>query len=1170
MEITQDKLSEHSEDENEMNTLNVNKVRKKHNVIDSDSEAEENDLNEKAPPALAEPSDDEEKTSIANSDVAKKKLKRISRINSDSDEEKDHNESVIEEEEITPHNKSFPDEATAVEALIYTTNSKGELVPENGPTNAQKSRYSLYDSESSEDERVQTTFEDVDETELPPTVYRKSRKNADKPKRMTPQEAAKQKIEIQSESQRMLRESNVSLPYHKPKSYTIKEFLQKRAKLASALPLIPKAPPSVAIKMSKDQLEEVSKKLDERIKEVEEFYKSESEEEDDDTKETAREVRSWLDFLVDKAVDSVESKMRQLLVEESGEKKVQDQDKNYSSDLFDQEDPMECSHNEENSEVPKEIEEIPKKANTLELLRDKLNVQPRLSGTPDDIIDLEAGVTKPNEVKKLVEKYFQHTAKKVSHKHKVHLDVLGVGKGGEIIKETVSMNVDDEEEEPPLVETPGAKLQRLREELQVQMAQKRLEMWKQKQDQGDILVSEKKLEDEDGNTEKDILDDEDEEFEMTESESEEEEDEEEYDLKPEKPKVKSAFIDTEVEDDDPEEINEDDEETGMDIVEENEDDIENDADDEAVDNEDLESPRRKVLRRIVKPFTEDSDDEETESGQKIVKYYATDDDDLLPPNLLRVNTTPQRPQIEKNKSEFDFLTPVTYLTGLQNLNSDSKLNHSPSESENNNSFSEKFAELPDTQGKIDELAELCSGKFPETQNCVEKVEELPPTTQELLNVCSGDFVTMTESGDTVSQFAKPSDKLTVHTSADKEIKNLDEDQDQIISQLLDEDELERFKKKFESPVNPTVRKTQLLEDIEEVNATGLINSDDENDGLEVKKKKRQKKLVFSDDEENSEIDETEPEEEEIDLHDNVIDDEEQQLENEVAAQESSNFKLGDFLDQEAELSESEWGSADEDEKGLDELDFEEGDEDKFNEKKIRTEIERIHMRQMLDEDNREVKILQELLLEDGELHGTGRKRQFRWKALDSQDNGEFDKKDDDDIFLDEEESEEHFRKMRHKREMFLKKKVETDDDDTLLSDSKILKVGQKLLQIKSSTSQSSTPAPSDKTEEANEPFSLLLTKRGSFLTRKDHVLQRLAEYNKVTTVGSTAKNSKRFVFQTIATAEESITVKDNNNKRKAAESTPIAIKKLRLDDLSPAGGKKGGQNPRAKKLFGKW
>lgn len=35
----------------------------------------------------------------------------------------------------------------------------------------------------------------------------------------------------------------------------------------------------------------------------------------------------------------------------------------------------------------------------------------------------------------------------------------------------------------------------------------------------------------------------------------------------------------------------------------------------------------------------------------------------------------------------------------------------------------------------------------------------------------------------------------------------------------------------------------------------------------------------------------------------------------------------------------------------------------------------------MDDDNREVKMLQELLFDDGELHGTGRQRQFRWKNI---------------------------------------------------------------------------------------------------------------------------------------------------------------------------------------------
>jgi hypothetical protein len=50
------------------------------------------------------------------------------------------------------------------------------------------------------------------------------------------------------------------------------------------------------------------------------------------------------------------------------------------------------------------------------------------------------------------------------------------------------------------------------------------------------------------------------------------------------------------------------------------------------------------------------------------------EEDLIPPNLPQ-NRTPQRTQLEKTKSEFEFLTPVTYLTGLQNLNSGSKVSN---------------------------------------------------------------------------------------------------------------------------------------------------------------------------------------------------------------------------------------------------------------------------------------------------------------------------------------------------------------------------------------------------------------------------------------------------------------------------------------------------------------
>lgn len=53
--------------------------------------------------------------------------------------------------------------------------------------------------------------------------------------------------------------------------------------------------------------------------------------------------------------------------------------------------------------------------------------------------------------------------------------------------------------------------------------------------------------------------------------------------------------------------------------------------------------------------------------------------------------------------------------------------------------------------------------------------------------------------------------------------------------------------------------------------------------------------------------------------------------------------MEDFLENEAELSESEWGSADEDEKGLDELEFEEADNEKIDENQVKRDLEKIHM-----------------------------------------------------------------------------------------------------------------------------------------------------------------------------------------------------------------------------------
>lgn len=135
--------------------------------------------------------------------------------------------------------------------------------------------------------------------------------------------------------------------------------------------------------------------------------------------------------------------------------------------------------------------------------------------------------------------------------------------GGEIHKETVAMKIDDDDDNPNVQEEkPGAKLQKLRGKLQMQMALKRSELWQQKADSisktcvnGEIgiysiyevctymlniilfTVTKEGYEEEAND---DILDNEDEE-ELTETE-----DESEGEDLPEKPRKKSAFVDDEV------------------------------------------------------------------------------------------------------------------------------------------------------------------------------------------------------------------------------------------------------------------------------------------------------------------------------------------------------------------------------------------------------------------------------------------------------------------------------------------------------------------------------------------------------------------------------------------------------------------------------------------------
>jgi hypothetical protein len=53
--------------------------------------------------------------------------------------------------------------------------------------------------------------------------------------------------------------------------------------------------------------------------------------------------------------------------------------------------------------------------------------------------------------------------------------------------------------------------------------------------------------------------------------------------------------------------------------------------------------------------------------------------------------------------------------------------------------------------------------------------------------------------------------------------------------------------------------------------------------------------------------------------------------------------VADFFEDEAELSDSQWNSTDEDEQELDTLEFEEGDTETLDQRTLKEQLDKIHM-----------------------------------------------------------------------------------------------------------------------------------------------------------------------------------------------------------------------------------
>uniref|UniRef100_A0A8C0F605 Claspin n=1 Tax=Bubo bubo TaxID=30461 RepID=A0A8C0F605_BUBBB len=242
-------------------------------------------------------------------------------------------------------------------------------------------------------------------------------------------------------------------------------------------------------------------------------------------------------------------------------------------------------------------------------------------------------------------------------------------------------------------------------------------------------------------------------------------------------------------------------------------------------------------------------------------------------------------------------------------------------------------------------------------------------------------------------------------------------------------------------------------------------------------------------------------------------------------------KLIDFLEDEAELSGSDVGSEEEyDGEDLNEYEEEIIDEELPNEAELENQVQKLHMSVMLDDDKRQLRLYQERYLADGDLHsdGPGRMRRFRWKNIDYASQTDLFQKDSDNDDENEQfdETEAKWRKERFEREQWLReqkeknKEQEKEEEEEIGEDSQFMKLAKKVtaksLQKKASPAvvvQDTALLPRNPFETFR-PASDIQIKNGSLLNRPKAVLQKLAAMSDLNP--NAPRNSRNFVFHTLS------------------------------------------------------
>ncbi|XP_073419054.1 claspin isoform X2 [Dendrobates tinctorius] len=992
-------------------------------------------------------------------------------------------------------------------------------------------------------------------------------------------EAIKQ---LHSETQRILRESAVSLPYHLPQPKSIHDFFKRRSRpvcQGNAMQLIKSS--TYHLLTAEDKMETDAKPAEhgscdpasapERVVNSElPLQNSQAAVLEEAVTDTAADDGQSVGNLEDKAIDVDNSEKSTLI--------------SATLDAFNNQE-SKCYNEEKTTEVLQEVSEPELKSTThdhgdgtenscsnvsvaqekpkfskLEKLRAlgiDLSIKPRLC--PDDGSFVNLDEPKPNkDLEALKERFLKHNLYKVKAmpEKKVILNIVRketTADGKEELKaDVVPVSIEGEKPEDKVHGKPGEKLQTLKAKLQVAMKQRRFEE-RQKR------IALYNLDNENG------YEDDEEEEEMTDESDEEEE-----------------------------QVYE--EEGNAETLEYllGEDGTEEESKDECLE----ESGISKVTISVPRPVRTESTlmlfkDSSTKLGDSIPDKMEHDEckgnDDKLEDDDFPLPTTKD----SSHNSSFELIgsmipsyQPVnkngrsSFLAGIGGFRSPSpvtfKANFLSSASKSSGKMSEPSLPVEDSQDLYNASPEpkesfACAGvdsqfqfSLDDTQSqlldadgflnvghnrtkyssakqrlVLDTMDEnaMDANMGELLDLCSGNFrgslSDSSQRDDEVSKkdgmeellglcsgkFVSQAASLTQKSSGLVKVESQTQKEDQ-----LSEADMASF----------TVERENNDQEEEEFGDFQLLpcgESSSEKDGEE--------------DEESAEEDDDEKENEDL------FDDEEEIFRKQGKKRK---LKLQDFMEDEAELSGSDVWSGDEDE-GDENDDYEDDaiDEELPSDEELQDQVNKIHMKVTMDEDKRRLRLYQERYLADGDLHsdGPGRMRKFRWRNIDDASQMDMfhrysELEDQEAENEDMDEAEAKRRKERFEREQWLREQSENgkkEEEEEIGESSQFMKLAKKVTEKvfqRRATIETTEPKKQviKNPFEMHLPFSLPKMKTGSLLNKPKEVLQKLAAMPNLNP--NAPRNTRKFVFHTLSPQkkEESADKSKLKVRRSISVATP--------------------------------